>query len=57
MQVYGQKPSGVGSGGNIPQEKLNQLKNNQYGTTQDDENGLDSTVYKYFFIDDYSYLN
>jgi len=52
LQVYGQKPSGVGSGGNIPQEKLNQLKNNQYGTTQDDENGLDSTVYKYFFIDD-----
>lgn len=46
------KPLGVGSGGNIPQERLNTLKTNSSQPTDSQESGPDSTIYKYIFTDD-----
>lgn len=52
--LYAQKkPTGVGSGGNIPAEKLNSLKRNEGDTNISNEgNGLDSTIYRYVLLDD-----
>jgi hypothetical protein len=46
------KPVGVGSGGNIPQERLNTLKNDATFPIDSNETGLDSTVYKYILTED-----
>lgn len=47
------KPTGVGSGGNIPQERQNSLNNNQNAAGENEQNsGPDSTVYKYIHIGD-----
>ncbi|MFN8339975.1 MAG: putative porin, partial [Saprospiraceae bacterium] len=48
--LIAQKPKGVGSGGFIPQSKLDSLKRLQDQTT--DTLTVDTTIYKYLYIND-----